>query len=221
MTKSRPLGAVRTCIFTIGLAASTNAAALLTWINEIHYDNRGIDVGEFVEIAGAAGTDLSNMAVLLYNGASDADQEPYRIINLSGAIDDEGGSGYGAVAFLQQGIQNGDTQNASPDGLALVRDPGPAQIVLQFLSYEGTFSVNDIGTSTDIGVFEDFNTPVAHSLQLVGTGSTYGDFTWEAPAAESPGSLNAGQTIVPVPAAVWLFGSFLLGLIGMAIKKPA
>ena len=31
----------------------------LLWINEIHYDNVGGDVGEFVEVAGAAGMDVS------------------------------------------------------------------------------------------------------------------------------------------------------------------
>ena len=29
------------------------------------------------------------------------------------------------------------------------------------------------------------------------------------------------QTVVPVPAAVWLFGSGLLGLVGMARRKKA
>ena len=34
-------------------------SAISVWINEFHYDNNGGDVGEFVEIAGVAGTDLS------------------------------------------------------------------------------------------------------------------------------------------------------------------
>ena len=32
------------------------------------------------------------------------------------------------------------------------------------------------------------------SLQLTGTGTTYGDFTWQAPADDSPGAVNTGQT---------------------------
>lgn len=31
----------------------------LAWINEFHYDNDGADSGEFVEVAGEAGLDLS------------------------------------------------------------------------------------------------------------------------------------------------------------------
>ncbi len=40
------------------------------FINEIHYDNTGTDTGEFVEIAGPAGTDLSGWRLVFYNGAS-------------------------------------------------------------------------------------------------------------------------------------------------------
>ena len=42
------------------------------FINEIHYDNAGGDTGEFVEIAGAAGTDLTGWKIVLYNGANGA-----------------------------------------------------------------------------------------------------------------------------------------------------
>jgi hypothetical protein len=37
---------------------------------------------------------------------------------------------------------------------------------------------------------------------------------------EAYGFLNAG-TVVPIPAAIWLFGSGLLGLIGIARRKKA
>jgi predicted extracellular nuclease len=49
-------------------------------------------------------------------------------------------------------------------------------------------------TSTDIGVSETGSEPVGQSLQLTGTGSTYGDFTWQPPAASSFGAINPGQT---------------------------
>ena len=38
------------------------------FINEIHYDNAGTDSGEFVEIAGLAGTDVTGWSIVLYNG---------------------------------------------------------------------------------------------------------------------------------------------------------
>src|SRR5690554_6919660 len=53
------------------------------WINEFHYDNIGGDVGEFVEIAGEAGIDLSNYNLELYNGLNGS---RYRNIALRGII---------------------------------------------------------------------------------------------------------------------------------------
>ena len=40
------------------------------WINELHYDNVGVDANEFFEIAGPAGFDLTGYIVYLYNGAN-------------------------------------------------------------------------------------------------------------------------------------------------------
>lgn len=158
------------------------------WINEFHYDNPGNpDVGEFIEIAGPAGTDLSLYSIELYNGATGTN---YRTIILSGIIPDQS-NGVGTISF----DPNGEMQNGSPDGIAIVKDG----IVIQFLSYEGTFTpdsgpANGI-TSTDIGVIESNTTPIGYSLQLKGTGNKYGDFLWNAPTDDSPGTLNAGQTI--------------------------
>jgi hypothetical protein len=39
----------------------------VVFINEIHYDNTGTDVGEGVEIAGTAGTDLTGWSII-HNG---------------------------------------------------------------------------------------------------------------------------------------------------------
>jgi len=50
-------------------------------------------------------------------------------------------------------------------------------------------------TSTDIGVSESSGTPDENSLQLSGTGYEYDDFTWQSPAADTPGQLNNEQTI--------------------------
>ncbi len=161
------------------------------FINEIHYDNSSTDVGEAVEIAGPAGTDLSGWTLVLYNGNGGV---TYSTIALSGTIDDEG-SGFGALSFDTPGIQNG------PDGIALV-DAGGA--VVQFLSYEGSFVATNgpaVGlTSEDIGVSES-GTPVGTSLQLKGTGFVYDDFDWAFPGDDSFGDVNEGQSFVAAPAA--------------------
>ncbi len=157
----------------------------LPWINEIGYENRLGDVGEFIEIAGPAGFDLSNCIVFLYDGATGAF---YRTDTLTGQVIPDEGAGFGAVAlsYPNNSIQNG------PDGIALVCDGA----VLQFLSYEGSFSANDGPAagmmSTDIGVSEPITDPIGNSLQFTGAGFVG---AWNPPAIESPGVLNDGQDI--------------------------
>jgi len=160
----------------------------LPWINELHYDNVSVDQGEFVEVAGPAGTNLSGWRLIAYNGSNGL---TYRTLDLNGVIDDENTSGFGAVSFPIVGLQNG-----SPDGVALI---SPTNDVVQLLSYEGTFTAgNGVArdeTSDEIPVEESSNTPVGRSLQLQGTGNKYGDFDWSGPASASPGTLNQGQSI--------------------------
>ena len=125
--------------------AGSLAAQTPVFINEIHYDNAGTDAGEAIEIAGPAGTDLTNWSIVLYNGSNGA---VYDTDLLGGPIPDQGG-GFGVVVlnYPVNGIQNGH------EGIALVN---AASTVVQFLSYEGSFTA--VGgpangmTSTNIGV---------------------------------------------------------------------
>lgn len=158
------------------------------FINEIHYDNTGTDTGEFIEIAGPAGTSLTGWRIELYNGAGGARYDNDALV---GTIPSQQG-GYGTVSlsYPTDGIQNG-----SPDGIALI---DPSNTVVQFLCYEGTFTATNntaLGlTCTDIGVTEVGTTPIGQSLQLQGSGTTYGDFTWTGPIANTQNSPNTGQT---------------------------
>ncbi len=169
------------------LAFSPAAAQTPIFINEIHYDNTGGDTGEAIEIAGPAGSDLTGWSLVLYNGANGAN---YGTISLSGFIADLG-NGFGVVAVNSPvAIQNG-----APDGVALVN---AASVVVQFLSYEGTFTAtagpaNGL-TSIDIGVSETEATPIGASLQLSGTGVNYEDFTWSSAVANTFGAFNNDQT---------------------------
>lgn len=163
----------------------------MVWINEFHYDNAGTDAGEFIEIAAAAGTDLSGWSIVLYNGANG---QSYNTVNLSGVVADQTGSGFGfrSITYPSNGVQNGD-----PDGIALVHNGS----VVQFLSYEGTFTASNgpaAGmTSTTIGsVSENGSEPVGgSSIALTGSGSDYADFTWtKILGTPTAGSANAGQS---------------------------
>jgi VCBS repeat-containing protein len=157
------------------------------FINEINYDPAGTDSGEYIEVAGLAGTDLSGWTIVLYNGNGGAS---YASLNLSGVLNDSA-NGFGFRSVAANGLQNG-----APDGIALV---DPFGRVIQFLSYEGTMTAADgpaAGlTSTDIGVFQD-QAPLGTSLQLTGTGSSYNDFSWALNILATSGGANNGQVFL-------------------------
>ncbi len=195
------------------LASMPAAAATTTFINELHYDNGGGDIGEGVEIAGIAGTELSGWQVLLYNGSNGS---VYGETTLSDIIPDLQG-GRGAVFVPIAGIQNG-----SPDGLALVDDAGS---VVQFLSYEGVFTAVDGAaaglTSRNIGVEEASDGPAGLSLQLAGTGLVYEDFHWAEASASTYGAVNTAQQFapVPLPGALGLWFGALGGLAALRRRR--
>ncbi|RFF29967.1 Ig-like domain-containing protein [Wenzhouxiangella sediminis] len=189
--KQSATAAIAACL--LALAAAAPAWAQDLWINEFHYDNDGADVGEFVEVvvADSVGTAPASIEVVLYNGSNGTSYGTHTLDTFTATPV----SGFTIYDKAISGIQNG-----GPDGIALVE--GGA--LVQFLSYEGSFTATDGpasgATSTDIGVSEGGGTAVGQSLQLGGSGSGYGDFTWSAPAAETPGAVNNGQTLsVPTP----------------------
>ncbi|MGK0185290.1 MAG: endonuclease/exonuclease/phosphatase family metal-dependent hydrolase [Verrucomicrobiales bacterium] len=165
------------------------ASAQIVFINEIHYDNQSTDTGEAVEIVAPAGTDLSAYELLFYNGANG---NTYGSLVLSGTTPNQGNSGFGAIAFPFEGIQNG-----APDGIALLKSA--TNFVVQFLSYEGEMSASGGPASgvqsEDIGVSESASTVTGTSLQLTGDGSDYSDFIWTRGSAATFGTINVGQTL--------------------------
>ncbi len=130
-----------------------------TRFSELHYDNSGTDVGEAIEVEGPAGTDLTGWSIVLYDGNGGT---AYNTTPLSGTIASScDGRGVVVVNYPTNGIQNG-----SPDAMALVDAAGQ---VVEFLSYEGTFTA--VGgpaagkLSVDIGASEATSSPVGASLQ--------------------------------------------------------
>ncbi len=165
------------------------------WINEIHYDNTGTDVGEFIEVVvqNAGSYNLADFTLTLYNGNGGASYGTNTLdLFTAGATS----NGFTLYYLLIPGIQNG-----APDGMALsyqsVLIPG------QFLSYEGTFTASNGPAagipSVDIGVLEAGGEPVGQSLQLTGSGTLYSAFSWQAPADDTPGQLNNGQSFGGAP----------------------
>ena len=180
-----------TLILGMFLWAGNPAWGQNVFINEIHYDNRGTDADERLEVAGPAGTDMTGWSLVLYNGKNGI---PYRTIALEGSIPEQQG-GHGTVSVPVSRIENG-----APDGIALVN---PENEVVQFMSYEGGFTAASGPAeglaATDIGVRETNNTQTGHSLQLRGSGNSLADFTWHGPGQATPGLVNADQTFVASP----------------------
>lgn len=167
------------------------------FINEFHYDNVGIDTGEFIEVF--VGPDFdglpSDLSIQLYNGNNGlAYGSPQNLQTFLNSFP-EGPAGPGLFHKTIPGIQNG-----SPDGIALV----VGEEVREFISYEGAFTaVDGIAAgmaSTPVGVAQA-NAPVGqNSLARTGNGAKASDFTWQVqPGPHTPGKVNVGQTFGTSP----------------------
>ncbi len=178
-------------IFTLTLLlfiCSTSWTQIQT-ITEIHYDNAGGDIGEFVEVffQDPQPADLSMYYILLYNGSNG---NTYNTITLDLFTATPLNGGLGTYYHLAiSGIQNG-----APDGIALV---GPGGMVIEFLSYEGTMTANNGAaagmTSTEISS-ESGATGIGTSMQNDGFGN------WSTGLPETPGApnLNNSNTLLPI-----------------------
>ncbi len=165
------------------------------FINEFHYDNGGADAGEFIEIFGAAGTNLSGYSLALYNGNPTL-RNVYSTLNLSGVIPNLS-NGYGVLQFSATGLQNGGAgANGEPDGIVLAQ----GATVLEFISYEGVFTaasgVAAGMTSVNVGsgVFED-GAANGTSIARFGSGTQASDLSWRLDATATAGALNNGQSV--------------------------
>jgi DNA/RNA endonuclease G (NUC1) len=162
---------------------------------EVHYDNAGTDAGEFVEIEGPDGTDLTGWSIVLYNGNTPSAAVPYDTDPLPAVIPDncEGPRGVVVVTYPSNGIQNGPN-----DGLALVNAAGE---VVELWSYEGTFTAAAAPaggiaagrTSVSMGAIEAGTEPVGQSLWRDASG------VWAGPSAATPNACNEGPLPPPPP----------------------
>ncbi len=169
------------------------AAPTSPYISEIHYDNAGADVDEFVEVTLPAGTSSAGLSIVLYNGSSPSAATTYGTLALPQDVTATGAATAIAVAGPGTGVQNG-----ANDGLALVR----GSEVIELLSYEGVLTASNgpaLGmTSTDIGVSETGTEPVGQSLQRTYDAAS-DSLSWSGPKAASKGQVNGGGTTEPEP----------------------
>src|SRR5205807_9354461 len=146
-------------------------------INEIDYDNiGGPDIMEFVEIFNGTPSpvDLTNMAVVLVNGANNAE---YSRTLLAGHCLAAGG--YLVVAdnavtvpppaqVIRFPGASDQIQNGSPDGVALINTS--SQTLVDALSYEGSITMAQIqGFPGPVSLVEGTPTPAADSNTVQGS----------------------------------------------------
>ena len=178
-----PVAAPYSTGYSVDPAAAEDDPGAAVFLNEIHYANTGVDAGEFVEVAGPPGTDLTGVEVVLYDGETGTAYDGSQLTDTIGV------NGVVVVDYPIEGIQDG------PDAVALVN----GATVTQFLSWGGEITATDgpaAGlTSTDIGFVESEQTSPDSSLQVTGTGNRAGAFSWTGPAAGSRGAPNEGQTL--------------------------
>jgi endonuclease I len=187
-------------LLTAFLAMAAAPASADVFINEFHYDDATSsgDSGERIEIVATAGESLSGYRIYLYNGSTPSaavtyDNDPVP----AGSLVSCGGS----VRIATLSYPTNGIQNAPNDGIALVDASGQ---VVQFISYEGAITASNgpaAGrTSTSLPVSETGSDAAGRSLRLAGTGTSYANFSWQAPATASFGACNAGQSFsVPNP----------------------
>lgn len=153
---------VETVTASLG-ASSANATVAVSAvggivINEVNYDDPGMDTGEYIEIFNATGgtVDLTDLTLVLINGSNDLE---YNRIDLAPANDLAPGEylviGTNAALMtvpptaktIALPAADNNVQNGGPDGLCII-DLGDDSLV-DALSYEGSITaaqVNGIGT---------------------------------------------------------------------------
>lgn len=216
---------------SLGLFALTSSLTFSSHssiiINEIDYDQPGTDIAEFIELfnSGTSAVSLDNYSIDLVNGSSSSS---YRTIDLSGFSINA--NDYFVVCGDASQVANCDysftttsgwLQNGAPDAVGLYENTN----LLDSLSYEGALAPFTEGGTLTIS---DSNTDILSIGRImVGMDSNDNLLDFDI-GCITPGTVNVtgsgdcsstGVSAVPVPAAAWLFGSGLIGLVGMARRQ--
>jgi len=178
------------------------------YFNEIRADDASTDDNEFIELIGPAGTDITGLIIVHYNGAASSDGGLWSHTIGSFTIPDDcagkgfytygsEGNGYDDASGWSGGgrLQNGE------DGLILYDTDGIT--ILDAIAWQGSgdITTDDPGTVTTIGLttannylhvtIDDDN----HDNSLNAPNNVVGDNgTGWILATATPGAINSGQT---------------------------
>lgn len=219
-------GAATLILAALTLTASISTKASII-INEIDYDQTGADTAEFIELfnTGINSISLDGYFIDLINGNNNT---VYRSIDLSDFS--VGSGGYFVicndtllVANCNYDFTNSTSwfQNGSPDAIALYNSTG----LIDSLSYEGEMTAFTEGSVLTVA---DSNSITASISRLPnGFDSNDNNLDFQL-GCITPGTANisgsgncSSPAVVPLPPAVLLFGSGLIGLAGFAKRKTS
>ena len=216
-------------ILWLGASTSIHAAVM---INEIDYDQPGGDTAEFIELynSGTDSVPLDGFTLDLVNGTNGSTYNSFDLSGLSISA-----NGYLVLCSDTQAVANCDIDVSSGSWIQNGGDNGDAVALLLGDALVDSVVYESIGDS--LGSFAEGNSfTVADSNSItmsiarlpsgIDTNVNADDFN---AACITPGSANisgsgdcsASVSPVPVPAAIWLFGSGLLGLIGVSRHRQA
>lgn len=224
-----PVNAVGTGVLLLGLEASCHAAVI---INEIDYDQPGSDTAEFIELFNPDinPVTLDGYSLVLVNGSNGSSYSAFDLAGLTMPA-----KGYLVVCGDTQAVANctidvstgGWIQNGGSAGDAIALLLG--NMLVDSAAYENIGSF--LG---QYGEGNSFTLPDSNSITMsvarlpngTDTNINASDFN---SACITPGSANISGSgdcsvslnPVPVPAAMWLFGSGLIGLMGIGRRKAA
>jgi Lamin Tail Domain len=236
-----------TCAALCSLAFSQAHASLV--ISEIDPDQDGTDTAEFIELAnvGPAAVALGSLYVVLVNGADDLSYDAFALPDVALAPGEAAVLGsIGVLAALPQGVVGIETasnfmQNGA-DAVALLSCPactsasgdfpndsnvlaasfttagGHTATRLDALVY-GTSDPDDLELLFGLGLApgDQLDDTGTQSLRRIALAGAIADaFALGTP---TPGVLEVGVNVVPLPAAFWLFGTGLLGLTAITRRR--
>ena len=217
MNKSRLLGAVCACVLPLCIASPVNAAFVLTiddLSNGVGVDVtvNDVDTDGVISYSGAIGVFTVNITT----GISKPAITGLQLLDLN-SIDVSGGAG--DLIFK---LTDTDYVGSPPALTGLFGGTTIGSVDFDFLYDEN---------NTEFGGTSFFDPAVTTTADFSGAGtgipgspSASYSLTIIAELSHSGSgvsSFDAEIRAVPVPAAVWLFGSGLLGLVGMARRKRA
>jgi hypothetical protein len=207
----------RTLLLTSPVLAFYSASLSATpVISELFYDAVGSDTGlAFVELFGTPGDNLDGLVLEGVNGGTGS---VYTSVTLSGVIPgtgvfvigDDAGGGITSVTDADL-VADVDYQNG-PDSVVL-RD---AAGILDAVGY-GSFGATDIFTGEGSAAPDPAGgSSIARANPLLDSDDNSIDFI--VLTNPTPGSVPVVSS-VPVPAAVWLFGSGLVAMTSVARRR--